>query len=86
MLSRISSTKVDELADLSKKTGPYFIKSREEIDPVGVLTSDMFDRSVEIMERCKVEFPKGFLFPHFAHEQDPDWPAYVASKGLADAV
>jgi hypothetical protein len=80
MMTRISSSKVDEIGDLTGRVGCYYIKSRTEIDPVGILQPDMFDRSCEIMERCKLEFPKGFLFPRYPHEQDVDWPAYLASK------
>lgn len=80
MMTKIATTKVDDIGDKMKPT-VYYLKQKSEIDTLGILTDDMFSRTCEIMDRCTLEFPKGFLFPKYDVANDVDWQAYVATKG-----
>lgn len=81
MLTKISQNKIDSIGDRLTAGGPYYLKCRDEIDPVGIITPEMFARTQEIADMCDLEFPKGFLFPTYNHQQDTDWAAYRQSKG-----
>lgn len=82
VLSRISRQRVDGIGEGLKEKGVYFIRSRAEMEAGAPWsTPDMYDRSVEIMDRCSLTFEKdGYLFPHFDISTDPDWAAFEASR------
>ena len=70
----------DELGDV----GCYYIRSRSEIAHP-LFTPDMFDKTIEIMDRCNVtalDFT-GFLWPEYKMEADTDWAAFAAEGGVA---
>lgn len=84
VLTRISSNAVGD-SDAFAKRGVYFIKTIDEMAHP-VLSPDMFHRTCEVMERCKVDIPlQGdpdfkFLFPPYAVQQDEDWGAFQLSR------
>jgi hypothetical protein len=79
IMTRISSNRVDEIGD-RLKPGPYFMKQKSQIDPIGVLQEHHFQRTCEVLERCTLEFKKDNLFPRYNVEQDCDWAVYKAHK------
>ncbi len=80
LLSRINQNKADDIGAEGRKTGPYYIRSRTEID-YPLFTPDMFDRSCEIMERCTLSLEnKLYLFPAYNIKADRDWASYSAAK------
>jgi DNA polymerase-3 subunit alpha len=79
LMSRISKDGVgDGVGGKFAQKGSLFIKRRAEIVNPN-FTPDMFDTTVEIMERCDVDLSfKGYMFPAFPIEADIDYPAFLA--------
>jgi hypothetical protein len=84
-MTRIAKQKVDGIGDSGAEKGSYYIRSKAEMQ-VGApwATEGMFDRSVEIMNRCDVSFERDkFHFPHYDPTRDVDWAEYQASRRAA---
>jgi len=86
ILARIATQKVDEfgggVGGGMREKGIYYIRSREEmVAGAAWVTTDMLDRTVEVMDRCDLTFKRdGYLFPHYDVMQDVDWLAFCESR------
>ena len=82
IVTRVSKNKVgDGLGDISKKKGPYWVKPMSSIQHE-CFTPDMFERTVEIMDRCNVTFKADqYLVPPYDETKDVDWADFQASQG-----
>lgn len=82
LMSKINSSRSDEIGDGQQASSPYYLKCRSEITHP-LFTEDMYDRTLEIMERCTLSFEnKGYLFPQFPMQDDVDWADFNRQKEI----